>query len=77
MNTSQTQEKKTMDFSALTTMVLVLMAWFILSRWVLPWFGVPTCMGGNCAVPQPPTYSQQADQSLDMDKAQPKINDQK
>ena len=26
----------------------VLAAWFVLSRWVLPWFGVPTCMSGNC-----------------------------
>ena len=26
----------------------VLAGWFVLSRWVLPWFGVPTCMSGNC-----------------------------
>jgi hypothetical protein len=26
----------------------VLAAWFVLNRWVLPWFGVPTCMSGGC-----------------------------
>jgi hypothetical protein len=26
----------------------VLAGWFVLNRWVLPWFGVPTCMSGNC-----------------------------
>jgi hypothetical protein len=24
--------------------------WITLSRWVLPWFGIPTCMSGRCAV---------------------------
>jgi|GEM_PF-1018281 len=26
-----------------------LAAWLVLNRWVLPWFGVPTCMSGCCA----------------------------
>lgn len=26
----------------------VLLAWIVLNRWVLPWFGVPTCMSGGC-----------------------------
>jgi hypothetical protein len=26
----------------------VIVVWFGLSRWVLPWFGIPTCMSGNC-----------------------------
>jgi hypothetical protein len=26
----------------------VLAIWFGLSRWVLPWLGIPTCMSGNC-----------------------------
>ena len=37
-----------MDLHALITIVLAVLAWFILIRWVLPWFGVPTCMGGSC-----------------------------
>jgi hypothetical protein len=28
----------------------VLAFWIVLNRWVLPWFGVPTCMSGGCAV---------------------------
>ncbi len=27
----------------------VMMLWIVLNRWVLPWFGVPTCMSGGCA----------------------------
>lgn len=23
--------------------------WIVLNRWILPWFGVPTCMSGGCA----------------------------
>ncbi|HIQ22948.1 MAG TPA: hypothetical protein EYH34_17115 [Planctomycetes bacterium] len=31
-----------------------LAAWIVLNRWVLPWFGVPTCMSGSCRVYQQP-----------------------
>lgn len=32
----------------------VIVAWFVLSRWVLPWFGINTCMSGSCGVdPRP------------------------
>ena len=27
-----------------------LAAWIVLNRWVLPWFGISTCMSGACAV---------------------------
>jgi len=27
----------------------LLVGWLVLNRWVLPWFGVPTCMSGGCA----------------------------
>jgi hypothetical protein len=30
-------------------MSAVLVLWIVLNRWVLPWFGVPTCMSGGCA----------------------------
>jgi len=26
-------------------------AWFALNRWVLPWFGIPTCCSGICGMP--------------------------
>ncbi len=29
--------------------VLILGTWIVLNRWILPWMGVPTCMGGACA----------------------------
>ncbi len=25
--------------------------WIVLNMWVLPWFGIPTCMSGACRVP--------------------------
>jgi hypothetical protein len=28
--------------------------WIALNRWILPWFGIQTCMGGACArIPAP------------------------
>jgi hypothetical protein len=27
----------------------VMVLWIVLNRWVLPWFGVQTCMSGGCA----------------------------
>ncbi len=26
----------------------VLALWIVLGRWVLPWFGIATCMSGGC-----------------------------
>jgi hypothetical protein len=31
-----------------------LVLWFVLSRWVLPWLGIPTCMSGNCRLDRSP-----------------------
>ena len=33
---------------------LFLAIWIVLNRWLLPWFGVPTCMSGACAADSPP-----------------------
>ena len=33
--------------------ILFLVAWFSLNRWILPWFGIPTCMSGDCGVDPP------------------------
>jgi hypothetical protein len=35
----------------------VLALWIVLNRWVLPWFGVPTCMSGGCAAQRAPSCS--------------------
>ena len=29
----------------------VFVGWFLMVRWVLPYFGVPTCMSGSCSTP--------------------------
>ena len=34
-----------------------LAAWFILSRWLLPALGIPTCMSGQCVAPPAPPAS--------------------
>ena len=31
--------------------LLFLVAWIVLNRWVLPHFGVSTCMSGACGLP--------------------------
>lgn len=30
------------------TLVGIVMVWIALNRWVLPWFGITTCMSGRC-----------------------------
>gem|GEM_PF-1151895 len=32
------------------TVAAILLAWFALNRWVLPWLGIPTCMSGACSI---------------------------
>lgn len=32
----------------LLLMLGILVIWIGLNRWVLPWFGIPTCMSGGC-----------------------------
>ncbi|GIX01532.1 MAG: hypothetical protein KatS3mg112_0469 [Thermogutta sp.] len=31
--------------------LLFLGLWIVLNKWVLPWFGIPTCMSGGCCGP--------------------------
>jgi hypothetical protein len=33
----------------------VILFWIALNRWILPWFGIPTCMSGACAVERCPS----------------------
>jgi hypothetical protein len=40
--------------------LLFLAVWIVLNRWVLPWFGIPTCMSGGCGPNRCPTVRQTA-----------------
>jgi hypothetical protein len=40
-------EKAMKDFAILFGVAVL---WIALNRWVLPWFGVQTCMSGGCSV---------------------------
>lgn len=31
----------------------LMFGWFALFRWVLPWFGVATCLSGSCGIIEP------------------------
>jgi hypothetical protein len=60
--------------------LLFLAAWIVLNRWVLPWFGVPTCMsggcsGGSCSWEQRPAVSAPASPAVD-DESSPAESDQ-
>jgi hypothetical protein len=52
-----------MDSSTFMTLVIVFATWFIVSRWILPWFGIPTCCSGGscCSVSPRPTDGQKMD----------------
>ncbi len=45
-----------MGFKEIGIFVGVLALWIVLNRWVLPYFGVSTCMSGACSTPS--SYSQ-------------------
>jgi hypothetical protein len=44
-----------MSFKDIAFVLLFLGAWIALNRWILPRFGISTCMSGRCAVDPPPT----------------------
>jgi hypothetical protein len=33
----------------------VMVLWIVLNRWVLPWFGIQTCMSGGCSAQNAPS----------------------
>ena len=43
-----------MSFKEIGLVLLFLAAWIVLNRWVLPWFGISTCMSGSCGVDRRP-----------------------
>lgn len=43
----------------------VIVAWFVLSRWVLPWFGINTCMSGSCGVDPRPAVTEEVSAPAD------------
>ncbi len=52
----------------------ILMLWIVLNRWVLPWFGVPTCMSGGCRSAACPTYVAEPGETPSNDVVKPKGN---
>ena len=47
--------------------------WIVLNRWVLPWFGIHTCMSGGCATECCPSCDPDPDH-IDKDVLEPKGN---
>jgi hypothetical protein len=52
-------ESNMKDFLLLTGLLIF---WVTLNRWILPWFGIPTCMSGGCC-PNPAVRGAPAEQS--------------
>jgi hypothetical protein len=52
------------------TLLAIIMLWIALNRWVLPWFGIQTCMSGGCGVGRCPACgSAPSDKDVDEQKA--------
>ena len=49
-----------MDWKSVALFTGVLVAWIALNRWILPRFGVPTCMSGCCGAQRRPTVGEGA-----------------
>jgi hypothetical protein len=49
-----------MTFKEIGLLLLFVAAWVGLNRWVLPWFGIPTCMSGRCGLDRPPAETENA-----------------
>jgi hypothetical protein len=61
-----------MNSTALFLGFLVL--WIVLNRWVLPRFGIPTCMSGGCTASSCPSCVPEPSNYGDKDFTQPKEN---
>jgi hypothetical protein len=57
------------DFALLAGIIVL---WIVLNRWVLPWFGVDTCMSGGCTTGCCPSYEPSPLGHDDKDVVQPK-----
>ena len=56
-----------MDYSTFLAIVLVIGAWFILSRWILPIFGIRTC-GCCCSEDPRPLADQEVNSEVDSEE---------
>jgi hypothetical protein len=50
----------------------IALLWISLNRWILPWFGVPSCMSGGCAADRCTSCGQAPSSSSEKDFAAPK-----
>jgi hypothetical protein len=48
----------------LLRLILFLLGYVVLMKWVLPRLGVPTCLSGACAVPARPKQSVERESEL-------------
>ena len=49
-----------MEWKSIAILAVFLVAWFSVNRWILPIFGVSTCISGKCAISPCPTVSKDA-----------------
>lgn len=54
-----------MDGTDIAIIAGVVVSWFVLLRWILPRFGVSTCMCGSCAVDPHTDTDKKADEKAD------------
>jgi hypothetical protein len=47
---STTDEERIMSLKDAGLLLGIFVLWIVLNRWVLPWFGIRTCMSGACGV---------------------------
>lgn len=52
------------EFSLLLAIIVF---WIVLNRWILPWFGIPTCMSGGCAAAHCRSRSSEPSNPVDKD----------
>ena len=55
-----------MDGTDVAIVAGIVVAWFVLLRWILPRLGVSTCMCGSCAVDPHTDTNEKADEPTDL-----------
>ena len=51
-----------------------LVLWIVLNRWILPWFGISTCMSGNCTTNRYPCCGASSSADTETDTIESKGN---
>ena len=56
-------------------MLGVVVLWIAINRWVLPWFGISTCMSGGCAADRCASSGPETQMSRDAEAMETKGNE--